>query len=183
LAGETVFGCLAFLRTGVTSTWKYNWLRSAQNDFIDLNTSDIDARFKLFDTMGFGRGAHADAIQFAGDGTANNIKLLFNTYVHMVVTNSSPSSFLDLETQIGSGTQVMNNPEVAYNTASNTVAGGVRGSTFFRVAQDVGAINHAYVHDNYADPTNMISVISDTRSPGRGYRKSANILLTTGRSF
>jgi hypothetical protein len=183
LAGETVFGCLAFLRTGVTSTWKYNWLHSAQNDFIDLSTSDIDARFNLFDTMGYGVGAHADAIQFAGDGTANNIELLFNTYVHMVVTNSSPSSFLDLETQIGSGTQVMNNPEVAYNTASNTVAGGVRGSTFFRVAQDVGAINHAYVHDNYADPTNMISVISDTRSPGRGYRKSANILLTTGRSF
>ena len=76
----------------------------------------------------------------------------------------------------------MNNPEIAYNTSSNTLAGGVRGSTFFRVAQDVGADN-AYVHDNYADPTNMISVISDTRSPGRGYRKSANILLTTGRSF
>jgi hypothetical protein len=181
--GEVVFGCLVFLRAGVTSIWRYNWLHNAQNDFIDLSTSDIDARFNLFDTMGYAPGAHADAIQFAGDGTANNIRLFFNTYVHTSVTASSPSSFLDLETQVGAGHQVMNNPEVAFNTASYTIPGGTRGSTFFRVAQDIGAINNAFVHDNYADPTNMISVISDKPSSGTGYRKSANILLTTGRSF
>jgi large repetitive protein len=183
LEGETAFGCLAFLRTGVTSTWKYNWLRRAQNDFIDLSTSDIDVRFNLFDTMGYADGAHADAVQFAGDGIANHIRILFNTYVHTAVTNSSPSSFIDLETQVGSGNQVMNNPEIAYNTASYVVPGRAKGSTFFRVAQDVGAINNAYIHDNYADPTNMLSVISESPSPGHGYSKMRNVLLTSGRSF
>jgi len=181
--GETVFGCLAFLRAGVTSSWKYNWLHSAQNDFIDLATSDIDARFNLFDTMGYEAGAHADAIQFAGDGTANNIKIMFNTYVHMVATKASPSSFIDVETQLGTGTQVMNGPEVAYNTASNTAIGGLRGSTFFRVSQVKGTIVDAYVHDNFADLTNMIGVISTTPSPGRGYRKSGNTLLRSGQRF
>ena len=76
----------------------------------------------------------------------------------------------------------MNNPEVAYNTASNTAVGGALGSTFYRVAQDVGAINNAYVHDNYADSTNMIGVIS-VRPGGLGYRKRGNILLKTGGSF
>lgn len=181
--GETVFGCLAFLRTGVTSTWRYNWLRRAQNDFIDLSTSDIDVRFNLFDTMGYAVGAHADAIQFAGDGIAENIHILFNTYVHTAVTNSSPSSFIDLETQAGAGRPVMRDPEVAYNTASYRPSRGVRGSTFFRIAQDTGAIMNAYVHDNYADPANMISVISDHPAPGSGYRKARNVLLTSGGSF
>jgi hypothetical protein len=181
-AGETVFGCLAFLKTEVNSTWKYNWLHSAQNDFIDLSTSDIDARFNLFDTMGYAEGAHADAIQFAGDGIANNIRILFNTYVHTKATMSGPSSFIDLETQVGSGTQMMNDPEIAYNTASNTAVGATMGSTFFRIAQDRGSINGAYVHDNFADPTNMISVI-DSRMPGRGYRTRRNVLLTSGGSF
>jgi hypothetical protein len=183
LRGETTFGCLAFLRSGVTSTWKYNWLRRAQNDFIDLSTSDIDARFNLFDTMGYAAGAHADAVQFAGDGAAENIRILFNTYVHTAGTRSSPSSFIDLETQVGSGKQIMRNPEVAFNTASYAAFGGPKGSTFFRIAQDTGAINNAYVHDNYADPTNMISVISDRQAPGKGYVKTRNTLLTTGGSF
>jgi hypothetical protein len=181
-AGETVFGCLAYLGTEVGSTWKYNWLHSAQNDFIDLSTSDIDARFNLFDTMGYAEDAHADAIQFAGDGIANDIRILFNTYVHTRATMSSPSSFIDLETQVGSGTQRMNNPEIAYNTASNSAVGGKMGSTFFRIAQDKGSINGAYVHDNFADPTNMISVI-DNRVPGAGYRTSRNVLLTSGGAF
>lgn len=182
-AGETEFGCLAFLRTGVTSTWKYNWLRRAQNDFIDLTTADIDARFNLFDTMGYGVGAHADAIQFAGDGTADNIKILFNTYVHIAATNSGLSSFIDLETQIGSGNQRMNNPEIAYNTVSNTAPGGKPGSVFFRVAQDLGTISNCYVHDNFADPRNMLAVISARPRPGTGYRKSGNVLLTSGATF
>jgi hypothetical protein len=182
-AGETQFGCLAFLRTGVSSTWRYNWLRRAPNDFIDLSTSDIDARFNLFDTMGYATGAHADAIQFAGDGTANNIKIFFNTFVQTAITEAGPSSFIDLETQIGAGGQMMNDPEVAYNTASNTVAGGKKGATFFRVAQHVGAINNCFVHDNYADPRNMIAVITDRPLAGVGYRKTGNVLLTSGSAF
>jgi hypothetical protein len=182
-AGETKFGCLAFLRDGVTSTWKYNWLRRAQNDFIDLTTADIDARFNLFDTMGYAVGAHADAIQFAGDGTADNIKILFNTYVHTAATSSGLSSFIDLETQIGAGNQTMNNPEIAYNTVSNTAPGGRPGATFFRVAQVVGTISNCYLHDNYADPHNMIAVISGRPQTGKGYRKSGNILLTNGATF
>jgi hypothetical protein len=183
LSGETTFGCLAFLRNGVTSTWRYNWLRRAQNDFIDLSTSDIDVRFNLFDTMGFAVGAHADAVQFAGDGVAENIRILFNTYIHTAATHSSPSSFIDLETQVGSGKQVMESPEIAYNTASYAAFGGPRGSTFFRIAQDRGAIINAYVHDNYADPTNMLSVISDRQASGKGYIKTRNVLLTTGGNF
>jgi len=180
--GETEFGCLAFLGSGVTSTWKYNWMHDSQNDFIDLHTSDIVAAFNLFDTMGYAVGAHADSIQFAGGGTANNISIKFNTYVQRVATNAGPSSFIDLETQIDAGAQ-MNNPEVAYNTASNTAAGGAAGSTFYRVAQVVGVINNAYVHDNYADSTNMLGVISDAPMPGRGYHKRGNILLRSGGSF
>ena len=77
---------------------------------------------------------------------------------------------------------MMNDPEIAYNTASNTAVGAAMGSTFFRIAQDRGSINGAYVHDNFADPTNMISVI-DGRMPGRGYRTRRNVLLTSGGSF
>jgi hypothetical protein len=39
------------------------------------------------------------------------------------------------------------------------------------------------VHDNYADSTNMIGVIYDTPTPGRGYHKRGNILLRSGGSF
>jgi hypothetical protein len=182
LAGETVFGCLAFLREGVSSKWRYNWLYNALNDFIDLSTSDIDARFNLFDTMGYGTGAHADAIQFAGDGTANNIKLLFNTYVHTARTSSSPSSFIDLETQAGTMPS-MDRAEVAYNTASYTVRGAVPGGVFYRVGNAAGGrVNGAFVHDNYADPRNMSGAIAD-RFPGPNYRKERNVLLTSGRTF
>lgn len=179
-AGETTFGTLILLQTGVTLTFQYNYIHDSQNDMIDVTTVDIDSRWNLFDTMGYEVGAHADSIQMAGDGTANNVKLLFNTYVHRLVTTSSPSSFLDVETQVGTA-PVINNPEIAYNTASYT-AGGPNGSTFYRIAQDVGTISGAYVHDNYADPTNMIAVLSDSTA-GTGYTKSGNILLTTGGSF
>jgi hypothetical protein len=181
-SGETTFGTLVFMQDNVKGVFKYNWLHDCLNDIIDMTTNDITAWFNLFDTMGYGVGAHADGIQFAGGGTANNISIKFNTYVHRIATNSSPSSFIDLETQIDAGA-TMNNPEVAYNTASNTAVGGALGSTFYRVAQDVGAINNAYVHDNYADSTNMIGVISDTTAPGLGYRKGRNILLKTGGAF
>jgi hypothetical protein len=182
VAGEAVFGCLAFLRAGVTSKWRYNWLYNALNDFIDLNTADIDARFNLFDTMGYGVGAHADAIQFAGDGAANKIKLLFNTYVHTALTSSGPSSFIDLETQAGTNL-LMNGPEVAYNTASYTVRGAAPGGIFFRIGNAAGgAVNGAFVHENYADPKNMSGAIWD-RSPGTNYRKQGNVLLTSGREF
>ena len=79
--------------------------------------------------------------------------------------------------------QRMNNPELAYNTVSNTAPGGKPGSAFFRVAQDVGTISNCYVHDNYADPRNMISVISAQPRTGVGYRKSGNVLLTSGTAF
>jgi hypothetical protein len=181
-AGETIFGCLAFLGAGVTSTWKYSWIHDSQNDFIDLQTSDITAWFNLFDTMGYAVGAHADSIQFAGAGTANNISIKFNTYVHRIATKSSPSSFIDLETQIDAGA-TMNNPEVAYNTASNTAVGGVRGSTFYRVGTASGTVNNPYIHDNYADPTNMITVFSSRGVGLSGLVKSGNILLKTGGSF
>ena len=181
-SGETLFGTLILMQDNVKGTFKYNWMHDCQNDIIDMTTNDITAAFNLFDTMGYEAGAHADSIQFAGAGTANNISIKFNTYLQRVATRAGPSSFIDLETQIDAGAK-MNNPEVAYNTASNTAVGGALGSTFYRVAQDVGAINNAYVHDNYADPTNMIGVISDTPTPGLGYHKRGNILLTTGRSF
>ena len=182
IAGERVFGCLAFLREGVTSTWRYNWLYKASNDFIDLSTSDIDARFNLFDTMGYAPGAHADAIQFAGEGTAQNIKLLFNTYVHTAPTSSSPSSFIDLETQVGANPS-MSRPELAYNTATFTVPDALPGGIFYRVGNVAGGkVDGAFVHDNYADPRNMAGVISD-RNPGTNYRKARNVLLTSGGGF
>ena len=132
--------------------------------------------------MGYGAGAHADAFQFAGDGVANKIKLLFNTYVHTALTSSSPSSFIDLETQAGTNL-LMNGPEVAYNTATYTVRGGAPGGIFYRIGNAAGGtINGAFVHENYADPNNMSGAIWD-RSPGINYRKQGNVLLTTGRAF
>ena len=56
-------------------------------------------------------GRQADSIQFAGAGTANNISIKFNTYVHRMATNSNPTSFVDLETQIDAGA-TMSNPEI-----------------------------------------------------------------------
>jgi hypothetical protein len=77
----------------------------------------------------------------------------------------------------------MNNPEVAYNTASNTAVGGALGSTFYRVGTASGTVNNTYIHDNYADPTNMITVFSSRGAGLSGLVKSGNILLKTGGSF
>jgi hypothetical protein len=54
----------------------------------------------------------------------------------------------------------MNNPEVAYNTASNTAIGGVRRSTFYRVGASGETTKNPYIHDNYANPANMTTVLS-----------------------
>src|SRR3984893_7488377 len=99
-SGETTFGTLVFMHDNVKGVFKYKWIHDCLNDIIDMTTNDITAWFNLFDTMGYGVGAHADGIQFAGGGTANNISIKFNTYVHRIATNSSPSTFIDLETQI-----------------------------------------------------------------------------------
>jgi hypothetical protein len=122
-AGETVFGALAFLGSSVTSTWLYNWIHDSEADMLQVNTVDMLAKYNLFDTMGYSLGAHSDAIQFGGPGTANNVDLEFNTYVQRIVTTEGPSSFLDVEVQTG-GTAI-NNPIIAYNTASYTATGGI----------------------------------------------------------
>jgi hypothetical protein len=180
-SGETKFGCLAFLRGGVTSTWKYNWFFNCQSDFINLTTADLVALCNLFDTLGFQAGAHADAIQFCGSGTANNIAIVFNTFIQTKITPSGISSFVDLETQLASDA-TMNNPIVACNTAMFSLPGQHGASTLYRISQTTGRLNSPQILNNYADPRNTISVLAISGSP-RGVVKSGNILLTTGRPF
>ena len=111
-AGETNFGCL--LRGGVTSIWKCNWRFDCQSDFINSTTANLLAAYNLFDTLGFQEGAHADAIQFCGSGTADKTAILFNTFIQTKITPSGISSFVDLDTQLASDA-TMNNPIVECN--------------------------------------------------------------------
>lgn len=153
-SGETSFGCLFFIR-GVPGTFRYCWMYNPEVDFIDQATADLDVKYCLFDTLGWAATGHQDAIQFAGAGTANNIIIQFNTYIHTSITADAPSSFIDLETQNDAGA-TMNDPVVAYNTAIFNMPGQtVSASTMYRISQTTGRINRALFHDNWSTNINL----------------------------
>ncbi len=167
---------------------QYCWFHDSQGDMIQVPCTNVYARYNLFDTIGYNTPGtlHPDGIQFGGDGitgtTADNIKILFNTYVHMVATAGGPSSIFDLEPNAGTFA-VMNNPEMGYNTCTHTKVGAAQGSIFYRIGNlSGGTVNNGYVHDNYGDPFNMVALLADA-SPGPGYIKTGNIVLTTGAPF
>ncbi len=186
-SGETSFLALAFMTGGYT-VWKYNWIHDAQGDMLDFPTLNTHIFYNLFDTQGYFSTAHADMIQFAGAGTANDIQIKFNTCFQRIATNSY-SSAIDLETQNDAGA-TMTNPEVAYNVASNNAPGNVSAGLLYRINQTTGSLTGANFHDNYADFTNMVAGNSPpaygvlSNSPiGAGYQESRNILLNTGAVF
>lgn len=183
-AGETAWGTLITVY-GRCKLW-YNYIHDSQGDMVDTLTSNMDARYNLFDTMGYNTVGgvagtlHPDGIQFYGSGIANAIKILFNTYVHMHVTLGSPSSFIDCEAATGGA---MTNPEIAYNVASNTFPGTPTSSQWIRLGTTPGGtVDGGYVHDNWMDTTNTFGAL-DERAPGTNFVKANNKLLTTGAAF
>lgn len=179
-SGETTFGALVILGAGVSVIAKYNWFKDAPNDFLDMGTADTLIAYNLFDTSSYESGAHGDALQFVGNGTANSFLVQFNTYVHNAPTVSGISSFIDFETQTSGAT--MNNPVVQNNVGICNFSGQVQGGAIFRVAQTAGAMVNPQLLNNYADPTSAFLSVSDGSAPG-SYVKSGNIDLTTGASF
>lgn len=200
---ETDFGAIVLLQTGVKLIAKYNYFKDAGSDVIDMTTQDCTLLYNLFDTMGWSVGAHADAIQFAGDGTANNVNIMYNTYVQSSLGVEGPSSFIDLELQTSS-TAEMHNAEVAYNVASytktgnldtvsgaaNNGSGAIRltispgsniGNNSFKRIASVGGVPNA-------DGDQLVSVIDDTHidlvgSTFAGAYTSGGTLRSLGSTF
>lgn len=184
ISGDTSFGTILSIGNYPT-TIRYCYFHDCQQDVVNVGMPTVDCRYCLFDTIGYMSGAHADCFQFSGNGAANNIRILFNTYVHTKATVAGPSAFIDCEPQLGTDatTMTMDNPELAYNVASYTFPGQTVGSTFIRIGGNLGGtVTNAFVHDNWVDPTNMLGVL-DERSPGTNYVKTNNKLLTTGEAF
>lgn len=180
--------------TSPTMTVEYCWLKHAFADVLAPGSGSTSiVRYNLFDSHMYAAGGHADLLQ-TRSVTVQSVLMNFNTVYQPEADGvtgfpGSLNAFM-IDTAPPGPISLI---ELGYNVyggvgTTHATATGNNGNALnyfgFLGASLPGAVNLAFVHDNYLDPRSLNGIIYPT--PGNGILShiySNNVKLTDGTQF